>query len=162
MATNDINSVTVVGRVTEASVLSYSTTGVAISKFYLAVNRSQVIGNQRQESVSFVEINYYGKGAEAINQYLTKGKQICVQGELRQDRWETADRQKRQKLYVAARSIQLLSDGATNTRPPQAQPSPQQNRSTPRQTTPPPQPAAQPQAAYQDGPESLQDDQIPF
>ena len=160
MATNDINSVTVVGRVTEASVLSYSTSGMAISKFYLAVNRSQVIGNQRQESVSFVEINYYGKGAEAINQYLTKGKQICVQGELRQDRWETADRQKRQKLYVAARSIQLLSDGATTTR--QAQPSPQQNRSAPRQTTPAPQPAVQPQAPYQDGPESFQDDQIPF
>lgn len=159
---NDINSVTVVGRITDASNLSYSTGGVAIAKFYLAVNRSQLINNQRQEAVSFVEINYYGKGAEAINQYLTKGKQICVQGELRQDRWETADRQKRQKLYVAARSIQLLSDGATTTRPAQTQPSPQQNRSAPRQTTPAPQPAAQPQAPYQDGPESFQDDQIPF
>lgn len=158
---NDINSVSVVGRLTDDSKLSYTTGGVAVSKFYLAVNRSRGSGEQRQEAVSYVEVNYYGKGAEGINQYLTKGRQIGIIGELRQDRWETADGQRRQKLYVIAKSIQLLAD-VTNQRE-AAQPAQQNTKPTPKATprTPPPQPqAGYPATEY--GPESFLDDQIPF
>jgi single-strand DNA-binding protein len=47
---------------------------------------------------------------ETLNQYLTKGKQVAVDGELRQNRWEQ-DGQSRSKVEISANNIQLLGGG---------------------------------------------------
>jgi single-strand DNA-binding protein len=105
---SDINVVVLIGRLTRDSELKYTKSGMPLSRFSIAVNRSRKQDDQWVDEASFFEIDYYGKGAESFNKYLTKGKQVCVEGELRQDRWEQ-DGQPRSKVLVIAGSVQLLS-----------------------------------------------------
>ncbi len=104
---NDTNIVVLVGRLTRESELRFTNSGTAVGRFSLAVNRMKRSGDQREEEVSFFDITVWGKQAEVLNPYLTKGRQVCVQGELRQNRWEQ-DGQSRSRIEVVANNIQLL------------------------------------------------------
>jgi len=106
----DVNVVVLVGRLTRDAELKYTNSGMPISRFSLAVNRRRKQGDQWVDEASFFEVDYWGKGAEAVNQYMTKGKQVAVEGELRQDRWEQ-DGQSRSKVIINANSVQLLGGG---------------------------------------------------
>ncbi|MDP2791613.1 MAG: single-stranded DNA-binding protein [Rectinemataceae bacterium] len=103
----DINVVVLVGRLTRDSELKYTKSGMPIARFSIAVNRSRKQGEEWVDETSFFEIDFWGKGAEAVNRYLIKGQQVGVEGELRQDRWEQ-DGQPRAKVVVNASNVRLL------------------------------------------------------
>lgn len=124
---NDINHVVLVGRLTRDSELKYTNTGTAIGKFSIAVNRRKRSGDQWTEEVSYFDIVLWGKTAEAINQYLQKGKQIAVSGELRQNRWEQ-DGQNRSKVEVIANNVQLLGGSGSRSEGQENRPAGQENR----------------------------------
>ncbi len=107
MANSDINSVVIVGRLTRDAELRYLNTGTAVASISIAVNRSKKEGDQWISEANFFDVTYFGKGAEAIKPYLTKGTQIAVQGSLRQDRWEK-EGQKFSRVNILADSIELL------------------------------------------------------
>jgi len=107
---NDINLVALVGRLTRDGELKYTNSGLACLKFSLAVNRKKKSGDAWTDEVSYFDIVLWGKQGEAIKQYLSKGKQIAVSGELRQNRWEQ-DGQNRSKVEVIASNVQLLGGG---------------------------------------------------
>ena len=104
---NDINNVTVVGRLTRDSELKYTNSGTAVCKFSLAVNRKKKSGDEWVEEVSYLDVVLWGRQGEAISQYLLKGKQTAISGELRQNRWEQ-DGQNRSKVEIIASDVQLL------------------------------------------------------
>ena len=103
----DINRVIIVGRLTRDAELKYTSGGAPVAKFGLAVNRRRKVGDQWEEEANFFDVVVWGRTAEALNQYLVKGKQIGVEGELRQDRWEQ-DGQKRSRVEIVASNIMLL------------------------------------------------------
>jgi single-strand DNA-binding protein len=106
----DINNVVLVGRLTRDAELKYTASGQAVCKFSLAINRRKKSGDQWEDEVSFFDIVIWGRQGEAIIQYLLKGKQVGVQGELRQDRWQQ-DGQNRSRIEIIANNIQLLGGG---------------------------------------------------
>ena len=103
----DVNHVILIGRLTKDILLKYTSGGMAIGSFSIAVNRRTKKGEQWVEEASFFDVSLFGKSAEGLAQYLTKGKQVAVEGELRQDRWEQ-DGQPRSKVTIAASNVQLL------------------------------------------------------
>lgn len=110
----DTNHVILVGRVTrdvggdERSFGYVGANGTARANVSIAVNRSRKdASGQWSEETSFFDVTVWGKQAENLKQYLTKGKQILVDGSLRQDRWEK-DGQKYSKVNIVAENIQLL------------------------------------------------------
>lgn len=103
----DLNHVTIIGRLTRDADLKYTSNGFAVSNFSIAVNRRRKNGDQWIDEANFFEITLYGKSAETLKPYLVKGKQVAVDGELRQDRWEQ-DGQPRSKVVIAANNVQLL------------------------------------------------------
>ena len=103
----DIVSVFAIGRLTRDAELKYTTGGLAISKFSIACNSRAKKGDQWIDEASFFEVSVFGKSAETLNQYLTKGKQIAVQGRMKQERWES-EGQNRSKIVINADSVQLL------------------------------------------------------
>ena len=107
----DVNHVVLIGRLTRDAELKYTNTGFAVSKLSIAVNRWKKSDAGGTEEVSYFDIDLWGKTAETLNQYLVKGKQIAVQGELRQNRWEQDDGQKRSRVVISANNIQLLGGG---------------------------------------------------
>lgn len=103
----DINITVLVGRLTKDGELKYAKSGLPILAFSLAVNRSVKQGDQWKDEASFIDCEYMGKPAEAVARYLTKGQQVGVEGELKQDRWEQ-NGQTRSKLVVSAHNVRLM------------------------------------------------------
>lgn len=107
---SDTNVVILIGRLTRDAELKGTQAGQSVCKFGLAVNRRKKSGDQWVEEASFFDVVYWGKGGEAVAQYLVKGKQVAVEGSLHQDRWEQ-DGQNRSKVEIMADNVQLLGGG---------------------------------------------------
>jgi len=106
----DVNHVLQIGRLTRDAELKYTSGGAAVAKFAIAVNRRRKNGEQWVEEADFYDVELWGRLAESLNAYLVKGKQVAIDGALRQNRWEQ-DGQSRQKVYILAGNVQLLGGG---------------------------------------------------
>ncbi len=112
----DLNHVMLIGRLTRDAELKYTNSGMPITKLGLAVNRRKKSGDTWTEEANFFDIVVFGRMGEALNPYLVKGKQIGVDGELRQNRWEQ-NGQKRSKVEITANNLQLLGGGGSSAGP---------------------------------------------
>jgi single-strand DNA-binding protein len=83
--------------------------GQTVCNFSIAVNRRKKVGDQWEDEANYFDIVLWGKQADSLNRYLVKGKQIGVDGELRQDRWQQ-DGQNRSKVVISANNVQLLGN----------------------------------------------------
>jgi single-strand DNA-binding protein len=107
----DINHVVLVGRLTRDAEFKVLPSGQTVCNFSIAINRRKKVGDQWEDEANYFDIVLWGKQADSLNRYLVKGKQIGIDGELRQDRWQQ-DGQNRSKVVVSANNIQLLGGGA--------------------------------------------------
>ncbi len=156
MAT-DLNVVALVGRLVREAELKYTQGGTAILRFSIAVNRSRKNADGSwDDEVNYFDCVYFGRNAGNINQYLEKGRQVSIQGELRQSRWEQ-DGQTRSRVEVFVNNLSLLSSAQGNNNGQKifqgqgsnAKPAPVKTAQNMREE-------------YQPGPEDFQDDDIPF
>ncbi|HEX5227759.1 MAG TPA: single-stranded DNA-binding protein [Bryobacteraceae bacterium] len=104
------NKVILLGNLTRDPQLKYLPSQTAVAEFGIACNRKfkSAAGEDREE-VTFVDITAFGKQAELINQYFTKGKPIFIEGRLKFDSWE--DKQgggKRSRLTVVLEGFQFI------------------------------------------------------
>jgi single-strand DNA-binding protein len=105
-----LNKVMLIGNLTRDPQLKYLPSQTAVAEFGLAVNRKfkSATGESREE-VCFVDITAFGKTAETMNQYLTKGKPVFIEGRLKFDSWEDKNGGgKRSKLTVVVDNFQFL------------------------------------------------------
>lgn len=112
---NNINTVTVVGRLTRDAELKYTSGGMAVCKLSLANNYSRKSGDEWKEEVSYFDISMFGKRAESVSKYLTKGKPVAISGTLRQERWES-NGEKRSKVVIIANDVEMFG-GKTGSGP---------------------------------------------
>ena len=103
----DINTVVLVGRLTRDAELKYTKGGTAVLSFSIAVNKSKKEGDQWKDEGHFFDCSMFGKRAESLNQYLTKGMQIAISGSLEQQRWESKDGP-RSKVSVVVDELSML------------------------------------------------------
>jgi single-strand DNA-binding protein len=104
------NKVILLGNLTRDPQMRYLPSQSPVTDFGLACNRKfkTATGEQREE-VLFVDCAAFGRTAEIINQYCTKGKPIFVEGRLKYDTWDDKNGGgKRSKLSVVVENIQLL------------------------------------------------------
>lgn len=117
----DINKVVLVGRLThdlgsDERNWGYLPNGQARANVSIAVNRSKKSGDEWVNEVSYFDIAIFGKTAENLKPYLLKGKQIGVEGHLKQDRWKDQQGNNKSRITIVAETVQLLggkSDGGT-------------------------------------------------
>src|SRR5262245_8634750 len=103
------NKVILVGNMTRDPQLSYLPSGTPVCEFGIATNRKwKGQDGQMKEETCFVDCRCFNRGAETINQYMTKGQAILVDGHLRLDQWESKEGQKRSKLYVVVDTFQFM------------------------------------------------------
>lgn len=155
------NKVLLMGNLTRDPQLRYLPSNQAVAEFGIACNRKyKTATGEEREEVTFVDITAWGKQAELMNQYFTKGKPIFIEGRLKFDSWE--DKQgggKRSKLTVVMENFQFIGgrdggqggpgggsppqqsydDGSYEQRPrPQAQQRPSAGPPVTQQAPPPP------------------------
>lgn len=114
----DLNHVVIIGRLTrdlgtDERSFGYVANGQARANINIAVNRSKKSGEEWTDEVNYFDITIWGKTAENLKPYLTKGKQIAVDGYLKQDRWEK-DGQKMSRVSIVANNVQLLGGNDNN------------------------------------------------
>lgn len=109
----DLNRVVLIGRLTKDAELRYSAGGTCFARFSLAVNRSRKTETGYTDEVSFFDCDMAGKTAESLSTYLRKGKQIAVEGELVQQRWQQ-DGQNKSRVTVFVNQLQLLGGNQSN------------------------------------------------
>ena len=105
-----VNKVILVGNLGRDAELRYTPGGAAVATLNLATTEVwNDRNNQRQEKTEWHRIVLWGKTAESLQEYLTKGKQIYVEGRLQTRDWEGKDGQKRTSTEVVAERVQFMS-----------------------------------------------------
>src|SRR5208337_2437905 len=94
----DINRFITVGRLTGDVELKYTPNGTAVARFGIAVGGKPK--SDGSDSVSFFNVVVWGKGAENCSNYLSKGKQVALDGRLEQRSWVTQDGSKRSVVEI--------------------------------------------------------------
>lgn len=102
------NRVILLGNLVRDIELRYTNSRLAICENAIAVNeRRKNAAGEWVDETSYVDVTFFGRTAEVVAEYLSKGSPIFVEGRLKQDRWEK-DGQKRSKLYVIVDRMQLI------------------------------------------------------
>ncbi len=110
-----INSVVLVGRLGNDPEMRYSPSGMAITKFRLAVTRRRgraAEGEDRREETDWLDIVTFGSVAENCGQYLDKGALVGIEGRVQSRSWETQEGQKRYAVEIVANNVQFLESRA--------------------------------------------------
>ena len=104
------NKVILLGNLTRDPELRYTPQGSAVCEFALALNYQYTNKQtgQKVEAVSFIDIVAWGKTGEICAEYLKKGRQVMIEGRLKQDRWEAQDGKKMSKVRVTAENVQFV------------------------------------------------------
>jgi len=159
------NRVLLLGNLTRDPQMRYLPNQNPVTDFGLACNRNdKTASGEQREEVTFVDCAAFGRLAEIINQYCTKGKPILVEGRLKYDSWEDKNGGgKRNKLSVVVENMQLLGGrdgGAGGPGGPAAvgadEPPPARSASSPRPA------AAQAPTYNNDEAPPVSNDDIPF
>jgi len=103
------NKVTLIGNLTRDVELRSTQGGTAIAKFGMAINRKfKQEGGEAKEETCFVDLTAWGRQAELINQYCSKGSPLFIDGRLEFSTWESKEGEKRSKLAVIVENFQLI------------------------------------------------------
>ena len=117
-----LNHVTLIGRLTAAPEMRYTPSGKAVANFDIAVERRK--SGDREKETDFIPVVVWEKLAEICNEYLTKGKLVCIVGSLR-TRTSEKDGQKRKAFEILCNEMQMLdSKGDSQKSSGQAKPGP--------------------------------------
>jgi single-strand DNA-binding protein len=108
-----VNKVILVGNLGKDAELRYTPGGAPVATANLATTEvwNDRNSGQRQEKTEWHRVVIWGKTAESLSEYLTKGKQIYVEGRLQTRSWDDKDGNKRYMTEVRADRVVLLSGG---------------------------------------------------
>ncbi|MBI3985726.1 MAG: single-stranded DNA-binding protein [Lentisphaerae bacterium] len=105
----NLNRVFLIGNLTRDPEVKYASSGNPVCKMGLAMNRKfKTAAGEPKEEVCFVDVDVWGRQAEACGEYLSKGSSIFVEGFLRLEQWESSTKEKRSRLSVRADRVQFL------------------------------------------------------
>lgn len=108
-----LNSVTLIGNLGADPDVRTTASGKMVATLSLATSRQWTDGQgQRQEKTAWHRVVVWGKQAELAQRFLTKGRKVCIQGEIEYRSWD--DQQTGQKRYsteIVASQMTFLDSG---------------------------------------------------
>lgn len=107
----DLNMVALTGRLVRDGELKYTSSGTAVLNVTIAVNEGvKNADGSWEDKGNFFDLAIWGQYAERIQEYMTKGRQVSVQGRLKQHTWtDQQTGQNRSKVDVQVSFVQLLA-----------------------------------------------------
>lgn len=89
--------------------VKYTQSGTAIANTSIATSRKYKtsLGEQREETL-FIDISFFGKMGEIVNQYLHKGSKLLIEGRLVLDQWTDQDGNNRSRHSISVENMQML------------------------------------------------------
>jgi single-strand DNA-binding protein len=115
-----VNKATLVGNVGKDPEIRYLQSGEPVANFSIATSESWTgkDGN-KQERTEWHRVEVFGKAAQVVRDYVTKGKQIYVEGSIRYEEWADKDGNKRNttKIRVSGPNSRIVLLGGRGERP---------------------------------------------
>jgi single-strand DNA-binding protein len=148
-----VNKVILIGRLGRDPELKYTPSGAPVCNFSLATDSAwkDKTGEQKQQT-EWHKIITWGKLAEICSQYLTKGKQIYIEGSIRSRQWDDKQTgQKRTAYEIVAQRMQMLGSRSESERPAAAG-APALSPAEGEPPEPPPEPSSAPEITDEDIP----------
>lgn len=104
-----MNTVVLIGRLTKDVELRYiPNSGTAVASFTIAVDRNYK-NKEGNKETDFIPVQYMGKVAENLANYIGKGSLVGIEGSLRVDKYQNQEGEKKTFTKVAGKSIQFLN-----------------------------------------------------
>ena len=106
-----VNRVVLIGNLGKDPEIRYTQAGEPIANFSLATNESWTDkSGQKQERTEWHRVEVFGKPAQVVRDYLTKGRQVYIEGSIRYDEWTDKDGNKRNttKIRVSGPNSRLV------------------------------------------------------
>jgi len=104
-----LNRIMVIGNLGRDPEMRYTPGGQAVTSFSLAASRTWTTSDgDRRDTTEWFNIVAWGSLAEICNQYLTKGRRVFVEGELRTRGWEQSDGRKHYRTELVAKEMIML------------------------------------------------------
>jgi single-strand DNA-binding protein len=161
------NKVFLMGNLTRDPQLRYTPNKQAVCDFGIAINRKwKGQDGQMHEEVCFVDCTAWGRTAENLSKYVSKGRPLFVEGRLHFSSWDGPDGKKRSKLDVVIEQFQFIDSGKGRTGGPgtggAAAPSQAPSQDAQRQAASGGENQAPPAGSEYDFTQDVEDDTIPF
>ena len=102
------NKVMLMGNLTRDVELKHTAGNTAVANLGLAVNRRYRVNDESREETTFVDCEAWGRTAENISKFFSKGRPIFVEGRLKLDEWQDRDGNKRSKLRVVIENFEFV------------------------------------------------------
>ena len=104
-----VNKVILMGRLGADPEVRYTPNGKAVAQFSVATSRRWTDNTgQRQEKTEWHRIVAWGKTAELCGEYLSKGRQVYLEGEIQYRTWDDKEGNKRYTTEINAREVQFI------------------------------------------------------
>lgn len=108
-----VNKVIIIGNLGADPELRYTQTGQAVANLRIATNeRWTDKDGQAQERTEWHRVVVWGRQAENCEKYLSKGRQVYIEGKLQTRDWDDRDGNKRYTTEIVAQNVQFLSGGS--------------------------------------------------
>ena len=108
-----VNKVILVGNLGRDAELRYTPGGAPVATINMATTEVwNDKSGQKQEKTEWHRVILWGKTAESLSEYLTKGKQIYVEGRLQTREWNDKEGNKRYTTEIRGDRVVLLGGGA--------------------------------------------------
>jgi single-strand DNA-binding protein len=112
------NKIMIVGYLGRDPELRYTPQGTPVCDFSVATTeRRKDRQGEQQEVTTWFRVSLFGRQAEVAAQYLAKGRQVYVEGQLSQREWTDKDGAARTSLEVRGTDIQFLSPASDSEQP---------------------------------------------
>lgn len=106
---SDLNKVMIIGRLGRDPELKRTASGQAVANFSVATSEKYTDkSGSKHESTEWHNVVAWGKLAEIIEQYVSKGSQIYVEGKLQTRSWDDSNGVKKYKTEIVCSSMQML------------------------------------------------------
>ena len=103
------NKIIIVGNLGRDPELSYTPQGTAVCKFSVATNeRRRDKAGEQQDITTWFRVTVWGKQAENVSKYLSKGRKVYLEGRLHVEEWTDREGKPRQSLEVNASDVQFI------------------------------------------------------
>ena len=103
-----INKVILVGNLGADPEIRYSPGGMAVANFSLATSETFSKDGQKQTKTEWHKIVAFGKLAEICGEYLSKGKQVYIEGKIQTRSWDDKEGNNKYTTEIVANSMQML------------------------------------------------------
>jgi single-strand DNA-binding protein len=103
---NSLNSILLEGNLTCNPTCKTTPKGTALTTFSVASNRYFKIGDEKQQEVSFFDVEAWSGLAERCSE-LEKGRGVRVVGRLKQDRWTDENGHPRSQVKIVAEHVEF-------------------------------------------------------